>query len=50
MSLDLRGDDGTDRRPEEEPEREQACDSKVYVTCAIVPKGSEKTDGRKQNG
>ena len=47
MSLNLRSDDGSDRRTKEEPEREQARDSKVDVTCAVVPKSGEKPDGGK---
>jgi hypothetical protein len=31
VSLDLRREEGTDRRAEEEPERQQARDRKVYV-------------------
>jgi len=50
VSLDLRRDDGTDRRAEEESERQQARDGKVYVPCPIVAKGGQKADGRQQNG
>jgi hypothetical protein len=45
-SLNPRGDDGSDRRTEEESEREQACNRKAYVTCAIVSKRGRKADGR----
>jgi len=46
VSFNLRGDDGTDRRTEEESERQQACNRKVYVTCAIVADRCQKADGR----
>ena len=49
MPLDLRRDDGTYRRTEEEAEREQARDSKIDVTCAIVPKSRQKPDWGEQN-
>jgi hypothetical protein len=50
VPLDLRGDDGTDRRTEEKPECQQARDGKIDVTGAIVAERGQKADGRQQNG